>query len=150
MKSNWDRYDLAYVDPNEDYYDGTLFNTYCCAAVSDVPDWTISATKASTSSSTPTIDISGGNVIRAVNGGTIEIEAPGLTVSGHEVATKLDIDCKIDDLKTMIEDKTSCFEANSNYILNEIERLKVGLADLREELKAQQTYEVIHGFKKLF
>lgn len=149
MKSNWDRYDLAYVDQNEDYYDGTLFNAYCCA-VSDVPDWTTSATKASVSGSTPTIDISGGNVIRAVDGGTIEIAAPGLTVSGYEVATKLDIDCKIDDLKTMIEDKSSCFEANDNYILNEIEKLKIGLADLREELKAQQTYEVIHGFKKLF
>ena len=85
-----------------------------------------------------------------LDGGTIEIAAPGLTISGDEVATKLDIDCKIDDLKTMIEDKSSCFEANDNYILNEIDKLKIGLADLREELKAQQTYEVIHGFKKLF
>lgn len=149
MKSNWDRYDLAYVDPNEDYYDGTLFNTYCCA-VSDVSDWTTSATKASTGSSPPTIEIASENVIRAVNGGAIEIDAPGLTISGDEVATKLDIDCKIDDLKTMIEDKSSCFEANDNYILNEIEKLKIGLTDLREELKALQTYEVIHGFKKLF
>ena len=149
MDSNWDKYDLAYVDPNEDYYNGTLFNAYCCAA-SDIPDWTTSATKVSTCSSTPTIEIAGGNVIRAVDGGAIAIEAPGLTVSGYEVATKLDIDCKIEDLKTMIEDKSSCFEANDNYILNEIDKLKIGLADLREELKAQQTYEVIHGFKKLF
>ena len=50
----------------------------------------------------------------------------------------------------MIEDKSSCFEANDNYILDEINKLRIGLADLREELKAQQTYEVIHGFKKLF
>ena len=136
MDSNWDKYDLAYVDPNEDYYNGTLFNAYCCAA-SDIPDWTTSATKVSTCSSTPTIEIAGGNVIRAVDGGAIAIEAPGLTVSGYEVATKLDIDCKIEDLKTMIEDKSSCFEANDNYILNEIDKLKIGLADLREELKAQ-------------
>lgn len=149
MNSNWDKYDLAYVDPNEDYYNGTLFNAYCCAA-SDIPDWTTSATKVSTCSSTPTIEIAGGNVIRAVDGGTIEIAAPGLTISGDEVATKLDIDCKIEDLKTMIADKSSCFEANDNYILDEINKLRIGLADLREELKAQQTYEVIHGFKKLF
>ena len=73
MNSNWDKYDIAYVDPNEDYYNGTLFNAYCCAA-SDVPDWTTSATKVSTCGSTPTIEIASGNVIRAVDGGTIEIK----------------------------------------------------------------------------
>lgn len=151
MGSNWDRYDLAYISKDEDYYNGNIFDTCCCASSDISSDWTTTVAKANISGyNTPCIEIAGGNVIRAVDGGSIEITAPSLTIDGQMVATKEDIDCNIDELKRLVEDKSSFFEAQDDYILNEIEKLKIGLADLREELKAQQSYRIIHGFKRLF
>ena len=151
MGSNWDKYDLAYISKDEDYYNSNIFDTCCCASSDISSDWTTTATKASISGySTPCIEIAGGNVIRAVDGGSIEITAPSLTIDGQMVATKEEVDFNIDELKRLVEDKSSFFEAQDDYILNEIEKLKIGLADLREELKAQQSYGIIHGFKRLF
>ena len=152
MGSNWDKYDLAYVSKDEDYYNGNIFDTYCCASSDISSDWTTTATKADSiiGYGTPCIEIAGGNVIKTVDGGPIEITAPALTIDGQIVATKEDVDCNIDELKRLVEDKSSFFEAQDDYILNEIEKLKIGLADLREELKAQQSYGIIHGLKRLF
>ncbi len=141
MNSNWDKYDLTYIgskatDP--DYYDGNLFDTYCCA-ISDtdrVSDWSSNGVQ-----------------------GVLSINGDGLCISKNGtcdvVITKEDLDREIAELhcdlatKSEIDNLENQFipiRANVDNLLNQIEVLTKEVQNLKQTISKTVSYP---GFKKM-
>jgi peptidoglycan hydrolase CwlO-like protein len=142
MNSNWDKYDLTYIgskSTDSDYYDGNLFDAYCCAAVSDinsVSDWNSNNTQA-------VLSINGDSLCISKNG-TYDI-----------VITKEDLDKEIAELhcdlatKSEIDNLENQFipiRANVDSLLNQIEVLTKEVKNLKQAMNKTVSYP---GFKKM-
>ena len=141
MNSNWDKYDLTYIgskSTDSDYYDGNLFDTYCCA-ISDtnsISDW-------SSNSAQGVLSINGDGLCISKNG-TCDV-----------VITKEDLDKEVAELRCDLVTKseadhlTSQFvtvSANVDYLLTQLEILTEEMKNLKQTISKTVSYP---GFKKM-